>query len=125
MIVGIGTDILHVGRIEKLIEKHGDRFVSRILSKTEEEIFLKSTNKIAYLARRFAGKEALFKALGKGIGNPFRFNDITITNDDHGKPEVQIFCRENIYKQEIPSQKIHISLSDDLPVVVAFVVISS
>ncbi|MBP7190357.1 MAG: holo-ACP synthase [Rickettsiaceae bacterium] len=125
MIIGIGTDVLNVERIQKMIDKYGDKFVSRILSDSEIEIFQKNSNKICYLARRFAGKEAIFKALGTGIGKPFRFSDISIMNDEYGKPEVKITNRQDAENFYIESKNINISLSDDMPVVVAFAVISS
>lgn len=123
MIHGIGTDIVYMPRIDKLLTSYGDKFIARILSPEEIEIYHAKGCK-AFLARRFAGKEALFKALGTGIGKPLRFNDITIRNNDLGKPEVVITHRNGSDKL-IKDKNIHISLSDDDPVVVAFVIISS
>ncbi len=123
MIYGIGTDVVYMTRIDKLLASYGDKFIERILSQEEIKVYRDKGCK-AFLARRFAGKEALFKALGTGIGKPLRFNDITIRNNDLGKPEVEIAHRGNSF--ELTSGKnIHISLSDDEPVVVAFVIISS
>lgn len=121
MISGIGTDIVHIKRIEALLTKYGDRFVNRILSKSEIVQF-RIKNSVLYLARRFAGKEAFFKAIGTGIGKPLRFSDITISNDDLGKPEIKI---EDVEKGKLIKKysNIHISLSDDYPVAIAFVVV--
>lgn len=122
MIAGIGTDVVNIGRIDALFKRYGDRFVNRVLSPYEIKQFT-SNNSILYLARRFAGKEALSKAMGTGIGRPLRFNDITIYNNDLGMPEVRI---EDVSKADLLKKynMIHISLSDDFPVAVAFVIIS-
>lgn len=117
MIIGIGTDIVQIPRIERLVEKFGRRFAERILSKGELEVYDRKVCK-AFLARRFAGKEALSKALGQGIGRPLRFTDITISNNELGKPEVMV--DGNIGE----GVKIEISLSDDYPTAIAFVVVS-
>ena len=123
MIYGIGTDIVYMPRIEKLLQKYGDKFACRILSPSEIEIYQAKSCE-AFLARRFAGKEAFFKALGVGIGKPLRFNDITIKNNELGRPEVSLRHRGNS-AELMMGKNVNISLSDDKPVVVAFVVISS
>ncbi len=115
-ILGIGTDVVQIPRIERLVDKFGDRFISRILSKDEVKVYNKKHCR-AFLARRFAGKEAVAKALGSGIGKPFRFTDISIMNNNLGAPSVHIHG----YDEDITA---HISLSDDYPVVVAFVIIT-
>lgn len=122
MIYGIGSDIVNIKRIERLLIAYGNRFINRILSPYEISQF-KKKNSPSYLARRFAGKEAFSKAIGTGIGKPLRFNDITIFNNDLGKPEIRI---EDMTKIHILKkyQNIHISLSDDYPMAIAFVLIS-
>ena len=121
MILGVGTDVVQIPRIERLVEKFGSKFLARILSKDELKIYDNKACR-AFVARRFAGKEAIAKALGKGIGRPIKFTDITITNNNLGKPEVAINCAADSTKMDM---KIDISLSDDYPVAIAFVVISS
>ena len=119
MIIGVGTDVVQIPRIEKLVEKFGRKFVARILSKDELELYDAKACR-AYVSRRFAGKEAIAKALGKGIGRPLNFKDITITNNSFGKPEVRI---DGDLSGEMGKMNIHISLSDDYPIATAFVVI--
>ena len=114
MILGIGTDVVQIPRIEALINKFGDKFLSRILSDDEKKIYYQKACK-AFCARRFAGKEAVLKALGLGIGRPLRLNDITIANDELGVPKVSI---QN-YDRDI---LMHISLSDDYPIATAFAI---
>lgn len=121
MIIGIGTDIVQIPRIERLVEKFGNKFVERILSKHEMEVYGRKSCR-AFVARRFAGKEALSKALGKGMGRPLRFTDITIKNNELGKPEVTIDVDIGF---EFKNIKIHASLSDDYPAAIAFVVIEA
>lgn len=114
MIKGIGVDIVQIPRIENLIEKYGDKFLARILSKAE--FIDKKCRCSGYVARRFAAKEAVFKALGTGAGRPYRFTDVSIVNNHLGKPEV-VICGESRNK------KFHLSLSDDYPVAAAYAII--
>ncbi|MDX1950486.1 MAG: holo-ACP synthase [Rickettsiales bacterium] len=118
MITGIGTDIISISRIEDAFKKFGDKFAERILSDEELEIFIKRKNEknnqqINYLAKRFAGKEAISKAIGTGIGGDISFKDISILNDEKGKPFVKISAGCNLAKF-LQNKKIFISLSDDV-----------
>ncbi len=121
-IVGIGTDLVSVNRISDLYKKSGDKFAYKILS--EKEISLKKIS-INYLAKRFAGKEAIVKALGSGIGKEISFNDISILNNKNGAPFVKISEKSKSYKF-LKYKKIHISLSDEKKgYALAFVVIEA
>lgn len=122
MIIGIGTDIVQIPRIERILNLYGRQFINRILSQ-EEEQRLATINQQQYsyfLARRFAAKEAVSKAVGTGIGKYLQFKNISIINDDLGKPLVQIVTHKNLLKLE--QIKIHLSLSDDYPISVAFAI---
>ena len=123
MIIGVGTDVLQIDRIEKLFDKYGEAFLKKNFHSKEIECFcaFESKKGIAYLAKRFAGKEAVAKALGSGVGEGLAFKDIVILNDELGAPYVE-FSTSVI--QNFSDKKIHISLSDDYPIAVAFVVIS-
>jgi holo-[acyl-carrier protein] synthase len=123
MIVGVGTDVVQIDRIEKLFAKYGEAFLGKNFHSKEIECFraFKNEKGIAYLAKRFAGKEAVAKAFGKGVGDGLAFKDIAILNDELGAPYVD-FSTSAI--QNFSDKKIHISLSDDYPIAVAFVVIS-
>ena len=122
MIIGIGTDVVQIERIEKLYEKFGNRFLSKNYHELEIEIFhkLNPQKKVLFLAKRFAGKEAVAKAFGSGIGQDFSFKDIAIINDKLGAPIVKI-AGESMKNSDY---KIHISLSDDYPIALAFAVVS-
>jgi holo-[acyl-carrier protein] synthase len=123
MIIGIGTDIVDMSRISRLINLYQEKFITRILTKNELKKFLNilEKNKVNYIAKRFAGKEAFLKALGLGIGKPINFNDIEILNDDLGKPHLSLNSNQHLIK----NYSIDISLSDDSLYSIAFVVISS
>tara|TARA_Y100001970_G_C13715244_1_gene593939 strand:- start:20 stop:406 length:387 start_codon:yes stop_codon:yes gene_type:complete len=83
-ILGIGIDIVEVKRFKKFIRNH--KFKDRIYSSNELKLLVSSKNKIEYLSKRFAAKEAFAKALGTGFRNNLNFKDIEIINDEFGKP---------------------------------------
>ena len=122
--IGIGTDIVNIERIERIFEKFGQNFVDKNFHELEIKQFdlLKKESKSAYLAKRFAAKEAVAKALGEGIGKNLSFKDIAIINDELGAPKIvissEIYPRAHKYNFQI-------SLSDDYPFAVAFVVITN
>ncbi len=122
MIVGIGTDIVNIKRIENIYKKFGEDFLNKNFHSLEIERFKKLNDnlKLNYLAKRFAAKEAVAKALGTGIKNGLKFKDIAVINNDLGSPRILISseCNPNIKKYNI-----HISLSDDEPFAVAFAII--
>ena len=126
-IFGIGTDIVNVERIKKILKKKGNNFKKRVFSK--KEIFY-CENKIksyTYFAKRFAAKEALSKALGTGIRKGIDFKDIEVTNDKFGKPKINLkWSLNNYLKRKIKNKKyfIYLSLSDDIPWAQATVIIS-
>lgn len=120
MIIGVGTDIVQIPRIERLLNLYQQRFIKKILSQSEIQK-LTSLNKELhsnFLAKRFAAKEAFSKAIGSGIGRGLSFKDISILNDDLGRPFVEI--SSNKFNHLL----IHLSISDDYPIAMAFVVIS-
>ncbi|HCR86456.1 MAG TPA: holo-ACP synthase [Alphaproteobacteria bacterium] len=107
MIIGIGTDILSYKRIEAVYKRQGAKLINRILTKFEIDELKKSPKKdiVAYLAKRFAAKEAISKALGIGIGGELSFQDIEITHNKKGKPLAKV--------KKFNELNIHISLSDE------------
>ncbi|WP_341789146.1 holo-ACP synthase [Rickettsia endosymbiont of Lasioglossum villosulum] len=122
MIIGVGTDIVQIPRIEKIIKLYPEIFPKRILNTEELKKFalLKKESHATFLAKRFAAKEAISKAFSVGIGRGINFKDVTVLNDELGKPIVKI---DSVYTQKLPPFNIHLSLSDDYPICVAFVVI--
>lgn len=119
---GVGTDLVEIGRIAALFERFGERFVNRILSEAEYVLFKQQNESIAFLAKRFAGKEAVAKALGTGLGVQVAFTDISITNLQNGKPVVELLGKASTLTSELGIQKILISLSDEKKYALAFAV---
>ncbi|WP_395476282.1 holo-ACP synthase [Rickettsia endosymbiont of Pantilius tunicatus] len=122
MIIGVGTDIVQIPRIEKIIKLYPKIFPKRILNTEELKKFalLKKESHATFLAKRFAAKEAISKAFGVGIGRGINFKDITVFNDELGKPIVKL---DSDYTQKLLPFNIRLSLSDDYPICVAFVVV--
>ena len=123
-IIGVGTDIVNIKRIEAIFKKYGDKFLRKNFHALEIAAFknLPEHKKLGYLAKRFAAKEAIAKAFGIGIGEHLSFVDIAVIANELGAPKVQIDSRNNV---GINEYDIHVSLSDDQPFAVAFAVITS
>ena len=86
MIYGVGTDIVNIDRIQKIILKNKEGFIKRVLTDHEQALFANKADSAAFCAKRFAAKEAFSKALGTGIGRIVGFQDLTVRNNDNGKP---------------------------------------
>jgi len=123
-IYGIGTDIVNVNRIKIAIKKNNQAFKRKIYTNFEIKICEKRKNKVECFAKRFAAKEALFKAIG--IKNKLDFKDVEIRNNLSGMPKFQIkgdslINLKKLFKKK--NFKIHLSLSDDKPWAVALVIV--
>ena len=126
-IFGLGTDIVNIKRLEKIIKKNKNTFKSRVFSKNEILYCEKKNNPVPFYAKRYAAKEALSKALGTGIRQGINFKDIEITNNNFGKPSIKLKgATENFLNKKLKSKKysIYLSLSDDFPWAQATVIIS-
>ena len=116
-IIGIGTDIINIKRIEKIIKKNKTNFLIKIFNKKEIQNILKyKSNKASKIAMRFAAKEAFSKAIGTGIGNSLSFLDIEVLNNASGKPYF------NVNKSSLKKKSFYLSMSDDYPWATAFVI---
>ena len=130
MIIGIGTDILEIKRIDKILKKHDKKFIERIYGSNEISIIKNKKNNLKhYLSKRFAAKEAIWKALNSKRGNGLIFKEIEILNDENGKPYIFFSGKTNKYVKEKERElsgtlKFDVSLSDEQQYVIAFVVIS-
>lgn len=122
--IGIGTDIVQIDRIAKVYEKQGERFVNRLLTKAEQEVFNQRQQSIAFLANRYAAKEAIAKALGTGIAKGVNFVDLEVLPDSFGAPRVTLHGYAKQLLQEKGGCRADISLSDERDYAVAFVVLS-
>ena len=130
MILGLGSDICSINRIEKVLNKFGDKFVQRWFGVKEQmELAKISDNKerfIASLAKRFAAKEAFAKAMGTGFVKGTAWIDIEVVHHESGKPLLEISGRtEKTFKNLMPDAKVWVSLSDDYPWAQAVVIIES
>ena len=130
MIFGIGTDILEISRIDKILKKYNQTFVDRVFGTNEIKIIEnKSKNISLFLGKRFAAKEAVWKALSPKRGYGLVFKEIEILNNQNGKPYLFFSGHTQKYimnkEIELNSKLIFdISISDEPPYVLAFVVIS-
>ncbi|MDH5395862.1 MAG: holo-ACP synthase [Gammaproteobacteria bacterium] len=121
MIYGIGTDIVHVSRMHDNITKYGDKFARRILTASEFIEYQTKHNKTAFLAKRFAAKEATAKALGTGFSNGLSLQHIGVQHDAAGKPELEFLAVAKEMIEELNIRQSHLSLADERDYAVAFV----
>lgn len=117
-IIGTGIDIVEISRIEKSYERYKDNFASKILYDNELNEFKSASNKTAFLAKRFAVKEAFVKALGTGIRDNVNWRKMYVKHDDKGKPSLA-FTKEFAQEIEADTLEVHISISDEKEYVVA------
>lgn len=127
MIFGIGTDIISLKRLEKSLKRNGDKFAQRILSETELQEYQEATEKnpklaVTLLAKRFAAKEAISKALGTGMRKGIDFKQLAISHDVLGKPVVILSGNAKDWAAQNNIQKVQITISDEKKYAVAFAV---
>jgi holo-[acyl-carrier protein] synthase len=121
MIVGIGTDIVEVRRIQRSLNRFGERFANRILCAGERRS-LEGGRLAAYLARQFSAKEAVSKALGTGMRNGVHFRNIEIARRESGAPLVRLTGEANSRAQALGISDFHISMSDERDYAIAYVI---
>ena len=125
MIYGVGTDIVNIERVKKILSKNRDGFVKRVLSEHEQALFANKADSAAYFAKRFAAKEAFAKALGTGIGREVSFQDLTVRNNENGKPHFIPSEKLRQYLLENNIKHAHLSISDESQNAIAFVVLET
>ena len=129
MIIGIGNDLVDIRRIEKSLERFGDRFVQRVFTETEQRRSEGRATRAASYAKRFAAKEACSTALGTGLRRGVFWRDMGVTNLKGGKPTMVLTGGALARLQEIMpagmSPQIDLTLTDEFPLAQAFVVISA
>lgn len=129
MIIGIGSDLTNIERIEATLAKYGERFVQRVFTPVEQAKAARRVTKAETYAKRFAAKEACAKALGTGIYRGVFFRDMGVVNLPSGQPTLELSggALERL-REMTPAGKttrIHLSLTDDHPWAQAFVVIEA
>jgi holo-[acyl-carrier protein] synthase len=130
MIIGLGSDVIDIRRIEKTLARFGERFTNRVYTERERaRAERRPHERAASYAKRFAAKEACSKALGTGIRRGVFWRDMGVTNLPSGQPTMQLTGGAGLRLAELtpPDHKplIHITLSDDYPIAIAFVIISA
>ena len=129
MILGIGSDLVDIARIERVIARHGERFLGRVFTETERSRAERKANAGATYAKRFAAKEACAKALGTGLRAGVFWRDMGVVNARSGRPTMMLTggAAERLAAMTPPGLEpaIHLSLTDDHPYALAFVVIEA
>ena len=129
MIIGLGSDLIDIRRVEKSLARFGTRFTTRVFTEIEQGKSDKRANRAASYAKRFAAKEACSKALGTGISRGVYWTDMGVVNLPGGKPTMHLTNGAAQRLAElIPAghePRIHVTITDDFPLAQAFVIIEA
>ncbi len=129
MILGVGTDLCNIQRIERTLARFGDRFRHRVFTETELRKAASRHGEAATLAKRWAAKEACSKALGTGLRMGIAWRDMAVSNLRSGQPVMAVtgWAAERLASMTPPGHEavIHVTLTDDHPWAQAFVVIEA
>jgi holo-[acyl-carrier protein] synthase len=129
MIIGLGSDLIDIRRIEKTLSRHGERFLGRIYTEIERRKSDSRAQRAASYAKRFAAKEACAKALGTGLRKGVFWRDMGVVNLPGGKPSLKLTGGALKRLQEITppghEAQIDLSITDDFPLAQAIVIISA
>lgn len=125
MIIGIGTDIMQIERMQESLQQRGEAWARRLLTDPELAEYEKRGNKPAYLAKRFAAKEAAAKALGTGFADGITWKQMHVLNDAKGAPVMTFTDKALERAQALGVTHIHLSISDEKHYAVAFVILES
>ncbi|AQZ93317.1 holo-ACP synthase [Halopseudomonas phragmitis] len=120
MIIGIGTDLVLVARIEAVVARQGERFARRILTPAEFQRYATHHQPLRFLAKRFAAKEAILKALGTGLAKGMSWQHIQIDSDANGAPLVVLSGTALARLQQGGGGRMLLSLSDEREQALAF-----
>ena len=123
-VIAIGTDLLDSSRIGQALERHGERFVQRILTPAEQTLYRSRANPLNFLAKQYAAKEALAKALGTGIAKGVGFQQLEILRDELGAPQVLLHAAAAERLRVLGGQRALVSLSDEGDWIQAFALLS-
>ncbi|WNN47639.1 holo-ACP synthase [Siccibacter colletis] len=124
-ILGLGTDIVEIARIEAVISRSGDRLAQRVLSEYEWTQYQAHQQPVRFLAKRFAVKEAAAKAFGTGIRNGLAFNQFEVFNDALGKPRLRLRDEAERLAEQMGVKSVHVTLADERHYACATVIIES
>ena len=129
MIIGIGSDLIDIRRIEKTLDRYGERFIERVFTPVEVRRSERRKQRAASYAKRFAAKEACAKALGTGLNQGVFWRDMGVVNLPSGKPTMALTggAAERL-AAILPTgtrAEIHLTITDDFPLAQAFVIIEA
>jgi len=129
MIIGIGSDLIDITRVERTLERYGQRFTRRCFTEIEQQKSDRRKERAASYAKRFAAKEACAKALGTGLSKGVFWRDMGVVNLPGGKPTMVLTGgAAKRLKAMVPAgheATIHITITDDFPLAQAFVIIEA
>ena len=129
MILGIGSDLVDIARIERAIVRHGERFLARVFTETERARAERKANRGATYAKRFAAKEACSKALGTGLRAGVFWRDMGVVNLKSGRPTMRLtggaLKRLEAITPDGFAARIDLTITDEGPLAQAFVMISA
>src|SRR5438105_5009897 len=129
MILGIGSDITDIRRVEKVIERHGERFLARIFTETERARAERRAKRVETYAKRFAAKEACAKALGTGMRAGVWWRDMGVVNLPSGRPTMKLtggaLRRLEALTPAGFEARIDVTVSDEGPMAIAYVIVSA
>jgi len=123
VIYGVGTDLIEIKRVARVLERFGERFARRILCEPELKRFRAHKQPVAYLAKRFAAKEAFTKALGTGIHAPANWHGVWVVNLKSGKPQLQFSDELQKLLTQRQIRRSHLSLTDERDIAAATVIL--
>lgn len=129
MIIGLGSDLIDIRRIEKTLARHGDRFRDRVFTTIEQAKSDRRKERAASYAKRFAAKEACAKALGTGLSHGVFWRDMGVVNLPSGQPTMELTggaaARLDAITPGGHTAFIHLTITDDFPLAQAFVIIEA
>ncbi|WP_420558890.1 holo-ACP synthase [Tepidicaulis sp.] len=129
MIIGMGNDLIDIRRVAKVLERHGERFTTRVFTEIEQKKSDRRRNRAASYAKRFAAKEACSKALGTGIRQSVFWKDMGVVNLATGQPTMKLtggaLKRLEAMTPAGMVAHIHLTITDDDPLAQAFVIIEA
>ena len=129
MILGIGNDIVDIDRIQRTLDRYGERFIERVFTDVERDRAEGKPTRAAIYAKRFAAKEAVWKALGEGPRLGITWRELAVSNTQSGKPRLKLHGAAGDRLLALTpvgmTPRVDLSLSDEPPLAQAFVVISA
>lgn len=123
MIIGIGTDLAKIERFTAILQRRATAITQRLLTTKEQEAMQQVASQAAFLAKRFAAKEALLKALGTGLRSGLSWQDMQVSNDELGKPIMVLSGKAAELASAKGVKTVHLTITDEKEMALAFVVL--